>query len=400
MNQDSHQPSVASLLDRISSLEAQLAAAQAGLQAVRSTPNYPTPEVADLEALGDHDRFFRKLGRHTVCGVYVYDLDTGQNVYVNPRYTQLLGYTLSELNDLDSATFLGLFHPEDLNAVLAHMGEVGEAGEDVVLPIRYRFRHKNGAWVWCLSYDVAFERDPDGRMRRFLGSFVDVSQVVGAQESQAHFAQMAAHDLRAPARRISQFAELLEEELGDGLEEPAQELIDAIRCQARSMHELIDAVRELTRLSMPLDGKATPCPLDEVLDRVLEDLCQPLQAAGAQVRRDPLPVVSGHPALITTLFTNLLTNALRYGGRGVEIEVTASSAAGEHVLGVRNTGSCIPPEHQDSVFTPFRRFSTVGEGAGLGLSICRRVVERHGGRIWVESGPDDTHLRFTLGPTA
>jgi PAS domain S-box-containing protein len=356
--------------------------------------------VADLEALGDHDRFFRKLGRHTVCGVYVYDLDTGQNVYVNPRYTQLLGYTLRELNELDSEAFLGLFHPEDRGAIFAHMGEVGAAGEDVVLPIRYRFRHKNGSWVWCLSYDVAFERHPDGRMRRFIGSFVDVSQVVGAQESQAHFAQMAAHDLRAPARRVSQFAELLELEAGDDLDEAARELLAAIRDQARSMHELIDAVRELTRLSMPLDGKASPCALDPLLDRVLENLRQPLEAAGAQVRRDPLPTVSGHPALIATLYTNLITNALRYGGAGVQIEITTDADAGEHVFGVRNTGSTILPEHHDSVFTPFRRYSAVGEGAGLGLSICQRVVERHGGRIWVESGPSDTHLRFTLGPCA
>lgn len=361
---------------------------------MRSSSDYPHPAFARLDALGDPDHFYRRLSECTVCGVYVYDLEAGHNVYVNPQYTKLLGYTLAELDALDAEAFLALFHPADVDRVLAHMAAVGERSDGEPVPIEYRFRHKAGPWVWCRSYDLAFERGPDGKMRRFIGSFVDITDVMAAQDALAQFTRMAAHDLRAPTRRIRQYVELLGDELAGELTTDARVLLSSIDAQAEQMTLLVAGLRGLTSMTAP--GHRTATDLAQLVDSVLDALPAPLAGRSVEVRRDPLPTLELHPELVRTLYTHLVTNALLYGSEPLRLEFTAETVDEQVVLGVRNSGSAFPAELLESVFVPFRRGRRRSLGVGLGLPICKRIVDLHHGRIWIESEPGHPHVRFTL----
>jgi len=368
------------------------------LERVRSTPNYPHPDHARIDMLGDTDHFFRQLGQHTVCGVYVYDLVAGHNVYVNPRYTELLGYTLADLDALDRDGFIALFHPDDRERVLTHMVEVGERRDDKPVPVEFRFRHKDGAWVWCRSYDVAFERGPNGRMLRFIGSLIDITNVMEAKEARGQFARMAAHDLRAPTRRIRQYVELLTDEVGDELSTDAASLLDAIDQQAGRMHALVSGIRRLTGMVPPADR--TFAPLEDLVDQVLEAVPLDLQSRSVHVLRDRLPVLPIYPELVQTLYTNLIANALHYGDPNLVLQFTVARTPDSVVLGLRNNGPPIPDALLETVFVPFRRGRGRSAGPGLGLPICKRVVDCHHGRIWIETEPGHTHVRFTLARSA
>ncbi len=374
---------------------ARCAELESQLHGLREMPNYPSASVAQLDLLGDHHAFFRKLCENTVCGVYVFDLDSGQNIYVNPQYTATLGYTLDELNAMDPQRFAALFHPDDFRRVLDHMAAVGRSADDGVVPIEYRFRHKNGAWVWCRSYDVCFARRPDGRMSQFLGSFVEITDIMEAKESEAHFAQMAAHDLRAPTRRMCQHVELLREELHGAAPSGALRALDQIERQARSMQNLVEGLRRLTGLTVP--AARSVLPLAPLVDQAIQTIHGEFSGVIGPVECASLPIASVYPSLLQTLFTNLLTNAVEHGAPGAPIRVTAEHVGDELVLGVCSVGPPIPPGMADTIFMPFRRATTQHNGAGLGLAICKRVVECHRGRMWLACEAGTVHFRFTLG---
>ncbi len=386
---------------RIEALEAELEAtrlklADAEARAAKQPPALPprTGLTTQKGAPANFDEFFRKLGKHAVCGVYIFDLYLRKNIYINGRYTELLGYTLREINALNSSAFVSRFHPDDREAMFAHMSGVGHSADGEVTSIEYRFRHKTGSWVWCRSYDMAFSRDGNGKMTQFMGSFVEITDVMEAKEAQANFARMAAHDLRAPIRRIRQYVEILTDELGDSLHVDARHLFVAIDQQAKRMRALVDGIRRLTEMVQPTERVLTP--IGGIVDRVLDALPVSMVEMGVQTRRDSLPTLSIYPTLIHSVYANLVTNALRHGAPQLDLYFTAVQNGDELVLGVSNNGPEISQSVQEAIFQPFRNMSSMGHGPGLGLPICKRVVELHNGRIWVESNDGRVHVRFTL----
>ena len=126
------------------------------------------------------------------CGIYVYDLTAGRNEYINPQYTRITGWTLVEINAMSAFEFSELFHPDDRVAVYEHMNQVVETSDDEVFEIEYRFRHKNGSWIWCLSRDALMEGDET--TSRFIGTFIDVTE--------RHLADRALRDSPDDERQI------------------------------------------------------------------------------------------------------------------------------------------------------------------------------------------------------
>lgn len=347
---------------------------------------YPSPETADLNEIDSRRSFFQRVVRSAINGVYVYDVVLQRNIYVSPRYTAITGFTLAEINAM-GADFLNLFHPEDVDAVLGHMAEVIDTSHDEVIPIEYRFRHKAGDWIWLLSHDVAFERGPDGSVRRFLGSFIDITAQKEVQASLAHFTHIAAHDLREPSRRICLAAELLTQVLGDDVSPQAQRLIDTLQMESQRSLDLITAFRHLTTIG----GEAPRLELVD-LSALLANVATEFDAP---ISFDELPEVMACRPFLLSLYRNLLQNAVTYGDPE-SVRCTAERRGAHWVLGVRNEGSTVPESERASLFQPFRRGTATGDGSGLGLAICKRVVEYHRGRIWVDSGENFTHFQFML----
>ncbi|MCD0460327.1 sensor histidine kinase [Roseiconus lacunae] len=214
-----------------------------------------------------------------------------------------------------------------------------------------------------------------------------------------HFTHLAAHDLREPIRKQLNLLELLREQLPEADEELLIFYVSRIQRCADQMYRMVDDFRRLTRLS---GGELTrePINFDQIIDTALHSFEEQLSCRGVEIKRDVFPSgLFGYPSLLEWLYNNLIANALRYVDRdGFEIAFTAEQAEETGwIFGVRNTGSTIPSSQLEEIFKMFRKADTGQEEAsGIGLSLCRRIVDKHSGEIFAESGPDFTHLKFTL----
>lgn len=211
-----------------------------------------------------------------------------------------------------------------------------------------------------------------------------------------HFAFMAAHELRRPLASMSALAERVASVPDRAVRDDGQELLGGILREVGSMKRLLDGLLDLVR--SPDEVERAPVDADEVVAAVLARLRPHVAAVGGRVEVDRLGRVEGQPLMLAEVFENLITNAAAYRApeRPLVVRVAVREDGPDVVVGVVDNGRGIAPADRERVFEPFQ---TVGErcGTGLGLPICRRIVEAHGGRMWIEDGDDGgTAVVFTL----
>lgn len=212
-------------------------------------------------------------------------------------------------------------------------------------------------------------------------------QLEASNERFEQFAHAASHDLQEPLRMITNYLGLIERRYGDELDESGEEFIEFAIDGAERMREMIDGLLELSRVNTQGDPFDT-VDLDAVLDDVLTDLQFKIEETEAELTRDPLPTVEGDGRQLQLLLQNLLNNAIDYSGdTPPRIHVSAMQEESEWTVSVHDEGIGIDAEDIDHIFDVFERLHTVNEhsGSGIGLTLCKRVVERHNGEIWVES---------------
>ncbi len=213
------------------------------------------------------------------------------------------------------------------------------------------------------------------------------------------FTYVASHDLQEPVRNLVSYSTLLKEDLGDSLPDDVAEDLFYITASASRMQQLVQDLLALSRAGRAA-VKTEPVALDECVDHALEALRIRIEESGAEVCRAPLPAVEGDATLLTQLYQNLLGNALKFAGaKRPVLELTADRTGDVWTLGVRDNGIGLESEYAEQIFKPFKRLHgmTEYEGTGIGLSICQKAVERHGGKIWVESQlGNGAYFRFTL----
>jgi len=213
------------------------------------------------------------------------------------------------------------------------------------------------------------------------------------------FTYIASHDLQEPLRKLVIFSEWLVRDLGSDIPERAAKDIEFISAAASRMRELVQELLNLSRAGNR-ELKSESVSLETIADHALEALAVRIEESGAVITRDPLPEVRGDAILLVQLYQNLVGNALKYIDElPPRIHLDAALRDGKWLLGVRDNGIGINPEYAEQIFQPFKRLHGQGkfEGTGIGLAICRKVVERHHGRIWVESEEGmGAHFRFTL----
>jgi signal transduction histidine kinase len=213
------------------------------------------------------------------------------------------------------------------------------------------------------------------------------------------FNYIASHDLQEPVRKLIAFSHHLRKDLGPSLSARAQQDISFIVDAATRLQTLIHDLLALSRAGGTAMQRAW-VPLDTCVDRALEVLATRVQETSARITRDPLPVVWGDPTLLTQIYQNLIDNALKFVRHSQPVvRLTAERRADGWLFGVQDRGIGLSPEYAEEIFAPFKRLHSRAEypGTGIGLAICRKAVERHGGRIWVESQPGKgTHFKFTL----
>jgi signal transduction histidine kinase/HAMP domain-containing protein len=212
------------------------------------------------------------------------------------------------------------------------------------------------------------------------------SELKRSNEELEAFAYVASHDLQEPLRAMASYAQLLKRLLGGQISSDADLYIGHVLEGAARMRALINALLDYSRVGRrALDLRATP--LESVFDTAMADLSTTISESGAQVTRSPLPVLAADPVQLGQLFRNLITNAIKFRRDDAPvIDVSAELVDDQWRFAVRDNGIGIDPKHHERIFIIFQRLHGRDRaGTGIGLAVCKKIVERHGGRIWVES---------------
>jgi light-regulated signal transduction histidine kinase (bacteriophytochrome) len=214
------------------------------------------------------------------------------------------------------------------------------------------------------------------------------------------FAYVASHDLKEPLILLSAYARMLEERHGDGLDDEARTFVGHIRDEAGRMKTMIDDLLDYSRVETRAEDPVD-VDLNEAVDAALQTLGPRLEEADARLEVErPLPTLRGSPIQFERLLRNLLSNAVKFRGEQPPVVHVRGERGGEGwVIEVRDNGIGIDPVQADRIFDVFQRLHSQDRyaGTGMGLAICKRVVERHGGRIWFEPAPDGGSVfKFTL----
>lgn len=204
-----------------------------------------------------------------------------------------------------------------------------------------------------------------------------------------HFTYAASHDLQEPLRMVTSYVQLLARRYKGRLDQDADDFIDFALDGAKRMHNMIADLLRFSRLGTQAAPFA-PTSLDAVVDRALNNLQRQIESTGATVTADRLPVVKADETQMVMVFQNLIDNALKFRGDAPpKIHIGYERKGREHLFHVKDNGIGIEPKQTDRIFVLFQRLHQRGNfpGTGIGLTLCKRIIERHRGRIWVESAP-------------
>ena len=329
-------------------------------------------------------------------------------VRTNPAPETILGYGRSELV---GRPIRQLFAPEARSRIDAWVPASGRV-ETVPAPTVLRGLRKDGVTVAvevaALGRRIRGRRTVAFRLRDVSEREELVQALAGRGAELARsnrdleqFAYVASHDLQEPIRMVASFSQLLQERYAPQLDDQGKEFLGYVHQGALRMRELVDALLAYARV----DTRGEPfraVSLEKVLGDALLNLHEAVRASGAVVSFGRLPTVEGDATQLVQLLQNLVGNAIKFHGPDrPTVRVEAERLGPEWTVSVRDNGIGIPPAYHDRIFGIFQRLHTREEyeGSGIGLAVCKRVVERHGGRIWVESTGrpgDGTTVHFTL----
>jgi PAS domain S-box-containing protein len=317
----------------------------------------------------------------------------GSIIYTSASCVNLFGYLPEELAGLDS---FDLIHPGDRGRSRRAFAAL-LAQPPGPRKVKVRVRRKDGEFCRVESTLSNFLDEP-----RIGAIMVTCREICGRETERDHgqrqidelvrsnarledFAYAVAHDLREPLRTISMFTELL-------LEESDLDAHDRMQAQF-----IVDGVARMSALFEGLhsfairgfEGPAQPFDLGHALAEVLQNLGHAIKTNNATVTTDPLPVVYGHEKHLVRVFQNLIANAIKYRTEApVRIHISVDRLGPEWIVKVQDNGVGVPPEHIERIFDLFKRLhGPETPGAGIGLSICRKIIEAMGGAIWIEPAP-------------
>ncbi|QFU84866.1 PAS domain S-box protein (plasmid) [Natronorubrum aibiense] len=278
-------------------------------------------------------------------------------------------------------------------------------GAEVTEPNIYEISAFDGEQRIIMEHGMPI-RDEYGDVSRAVVTLTDITErreyqrkLEESNERLEQFAYAASHDLQEPLRMVTSYLQLLEKRYDDAFDEDGEEFLEFAVDGAERMREMIGGLLEYSRVETRGDP-FEPTDLNALLDDVLVDLQLQIEGNDAEITAEDLPRVEGDAGQLRQVLQNLLSNALTYSGdEPPRVHVSAHRRRGKWVISVADDGIGINPENQDRIFTVFDRLHSREEydGTGIGLALCERIVERHGGDIWVDSEPGEgATFSFTL----
>ena len=327
----------------------------------------------------------------------------------SPAFEELVG---TRLYNLIGQPFFKLFEPEDQQIALASSRALTEKRDsgDTKQILRLRDRNDNIRWLswhaigpfdgmtFSSARDVTEFVENANKLRDTL------DQLKRSNEDLEQFAYVASHDLQQPLRMVASYTQLLKKRYAGTLDQEADEYIDYAVDGAKRMHKLISHLLEYAKTGTNEDFSTVDC--NQVLNEAQADLKTIISQEHATITHNGLPSLMGDRIGLSRLFQNLVSNAIKYRRPGVpphiDITVEPDTPSGDFWrFSVRDNGIGIHPEHAQRIFRLFQRLhKDEFSGTGLGLSLCRKIVEQHGGKIWLDttrpiSDPGATFI-FTL----
>lgn len=367
-----------------------------------------TEQMRADEALRFSEQRFRLIAQATSDAFWDWDI-RGRTLWWGGGMQGLFGYALDELEPgLES--WSNRIHPEDKDRAMAALQGTLDRHEESYLA-EYRFRRKDGTYAHVLDRGFVI-RDAAGQAIRMVGGMTDLSERIEAQHKLAahaerlarsndeleRFAYVISHDLQEPLRTLSGFAHLLVRRFGG--EAGAREYSDYIIEAVDRMRDLIQGLLAYSRLGPDAAPGAEDVDLEHVVNDVRRALTGALNESGGEIEvTGPLPTVRANRLQMQQVFQNLLSNAIKFRGpEPPRIRIEARRVGPDWRFTVADNGIGVEPQYVDRIFALFQRLHTRAgyPGSGIGLAVCKKIVEMHGGRIWVEPGGPGTRFLFTL----
>lgn len=321
----------------------------------------------------------------------------GKILYVNRSFEQQSGYTRKELFGQNPRILKSGVHPQEFYKEMwatILRGHIWRA--------RMTNKRKDGT-IYHEEANITPVRDNEGKITSFVSVKTDITELLTNQRALEkmneelsrsnaeleQFAYVASHDLQEPLRSVSSCMQLLEKYYIEKIDGRADEFIRHAVGACQRMRDLIDGLLMLSRVHTTTDSLA-PTDTEDVLHQVCSNLEHTIRSSGARIDHGHLPVVCGHSQMLIHLFQNLVSNALKFSsGQSPVVHVSAKRNGDDWVFSVHDDGIGIDSHHFERIFQLFQRLHTREEytGTGLGLAICQKIIDQHGGRIWVESSP-------------
>ncbi len=370
-----------------------------------------TEQKRTLEALTETELLYRTLVEQSSVALYRdYAEPGGPSIFITDQIEHMIGYTPAEFSS-SPEFWQTLVHPDDRDVVLRTINKILMTGEKTIS--EYRMRAKDGSWVWLRDEAIAI-KDPAGNPLYVQGVYADVTQqkqmeaqreaLIAELEAKnaelERFTYTVSHDLKAPLITMGGFLGYLEKDALSGDVDSLRRDIARISDANRKMEALLNDLLELSRVGR-LINPPEDVPFGQIVDDALSRVAKRLEENQVQVRvTSGLPTVHGDRARLVEVMQNLLENAAKFTMEKPhpEIEVGAEIREdGARVFFVRDNGIGIAPEHHAKIFELFHKLNPNMEGTGIGLALVKRIIEVHGGRIWVESETGNgTTVFFTL----
>ena len=322
---------------------------------------------------------------------------------LNPVWERVLGYSTEELL---AEPFLSFVHPEDRERTTHEAAKLAE-GDHITILFENRYRCKDGSYKWlqwmsstaadrglifATARDVTKSKEDAQEMARLT------AELERSNAELLQFARVASHDLKEPLRTVRSFVELLRDRYSERLDDDGNEFIAFAIDGSTRMERLITDLLAYARVgaeSKPTQG----VEMSSAVDEAIEALATLISERDAVVTRDDLPAVVGDPSQMQQLFQNLIGNAIKYCEKAPRVHVSGTLDDGTATFSVSDNGLGIDAANLERVFEVFKRCHSRArfDGTGVGLSICKKIVERHGGKIWATSEPGTgSTFSFTL----
>ena len=326
--------------------------------------------------------------------------------YLSPALKKMFGYEDDEINNHPDS-WKKLVHPDDLPGIFeCYSLHVQSEG---IVPYSYsaRFYHKNGSTVNIYCEGQIIDRDEAGKPVRMIGVYKDITELTQKKIKLAQrnaeledFVYATSHDLKEPLLNINSFSKLLSKEIENTDNEKLKGYANIINTGSDRMYQLVESILEFSKLA---DGKVLKfdrVDLNQILEQVRQSLEVKILEENVSLHVKDLPNTYGSASLLSSVFKNLIENAIKFNTCGhPKIEIDYKEENNKYLFSIKDNGIGVKGDFKESIFEMFNRLNIRNEfqGSGMGLSICKKIIELHKGEIWVENNKSEgSTFYFTI----